>query len=232
MKNIYKGLLGIMLAILAVACQPEYDPGETAAVGYSGEWYYQIYNADTLFQDYDYHGDVFLTYGTTNDLGDEIWIDDQDNAPLYMKAKFSVTGTPTSFAGTGISPNEIAIDYYGQPAFPDSGNVQIIDTMDYDYAVIELIGGEIIEDGAIVAADREESIADSIRIEVVGHAAVFHYTTREVMYHEVDTTTTPKIDTTYAIYVLERDEDFFEVLYPLDTFVYAGHRQTGWEVYY
>ena len=224
MKTIYKGLIAILLLAVLGGCQEEFDPGSTEAVQFAGEWFYEVQLTDgTVLAEYDYHGDPLLTYNTSDNLPDEIWIDDQDNPPFYMKAKAKINGESSSFTGTGISPNEIAIDYYGIPDAPEADGVAVTDTMDYDYAAIELIEGEILEGAAKVWQDKEQAPADSIRIKVVGHAAVFHYTSKEINYSNADTS--------YTYYILERDTDFLEVLGPLDTIIYSGHRQTGWEVY-
>ena len=224
MKTIYKGLIAIFLLAVLGGCQEEFDPGSTEAVQFAGEWFYQVQlNDGTVLSDYDYHGDPVLTYNTSDNLPDEIWIDDQDTWPLYMKAKAKVDGESSSFTGTGVSPNEIAIAYYGIPEAPEADGVAVTDTMDYDYAAIELLEGEILEDAAKVWQDKEQAPADSIRIRVVGHAAVFHYTSKAINFSNEDTT--------YTYYILERDTDFLELLFPLDTIIYSGHKQTGWEVY-
>ena len=232
MKTVYKSLIGLVLIALAGSCQPEFDPGETAAVGFSGEWYYQIWADDTLYQDFDYHGDVLLTYGTANDVADEIWIDDQDNGPFYMKSMFTITGTPEAFEGTGeLAPNEYNIAYYGDPAYPDEDGVEVKDTI-YDIIAVEFLSGEILQDVAKVYADLEQAPTDSIRLVVAGYGGILNYITREVMYHEIDSTVDPVVDTIYPIYVLDRQEPFIDTFHLVsDTLVYQGHKQTGWEVY-
>ena len=95
-----------------------------------------------------------------------------------------------------------------------------------DYALVEVIEGKIIKNGATVEPDPEKTVTDSIYIKFKFSSAALRYISRVTYHHDEDGV----IDDT--IYHTERAADFYEELDILDTIIISGHKQTGWEVYF
>ena len=216
MNKIYLIILSIALVLFISSCQEVFDPGATEAESYAGDWYYGVYGGEGDLQYpidalYSYESPL-LTYNTSSNTSNEIWVDDQD---LYwgLKAKVTVTGDAMSFSsGEGIN-----LSYVAEPEAPASGGVTIKDTID-DYAIFKIDEAKIMTGAATVWADREHAPADSIYMKFTFYPAVFTYVSKEI-----DTESTGKK------IILERTG--YEILPDWsDTYIIQGHRQTGWEV--
>lgn len=214
MKKYFKYIIAIFaVTILISSCEEEFEPGATEAFDYSGDWYYQLQLEDgTVLADFDYHGDMLLTYNTANNTSNEVWFDDPGY--LFFKAKFTLNGSSESFSSQSSQLNLYEI---GPPSdFPEVDGAEHKDTI--AYGEVELLEGKILEDAAKVYADRENAPSDSIYLKVQFNSVVYTYLI-DMNVSGSDTTYTP---------VQQGD---FESLEDYEIYVASGHRQTGWEVY-
>jgi hypothetical protein len=219
----------VIVLTLFTSCQKEYDPGATEAGQYAGEWFCEIAEEDgSVFWSYDLAYAYFLDYGleslvltysTADNAANEFWIDDQQWY-VEFKAKVTVDGNAESFHTTGPTPN-----LYGgidADSVPVAAGVPL--QVYAPYGLLEIMDGKILDDAATLWYDMEQSTTDSIYFELVFSEGLFNYTSEQIIYHD---TTGVAIDT---YYVFKEDADFFTAGDPIDTLIYSGHRQTGWEV--
>jgi len=238
MKKTY--LLIIAMSIIGVACQEEFEVGNTNTAEFAGEWFYEVRTSDgevyydmaELFS-YDMINSPLLTYNSSANKSNEVWVDDQDFF-FPIKSKFAINGTPGGFT-TGYAVNELVL---ADPDVPEEdeedGKKVVIEMNDGDYYLAKILEAKIIKDGAIVRDDPEKSIADSIYVKFAFFGGNFKYTVKrniKVTYvTPVIPTTPPKDSATYdTTFVYTRDANFFEVLDPSDTMIISGYRQTGFE---
>ena len=211
-KIIY--IFGIMfIALIISSCEEEFEPGATEAFDYSGDWYYQLQLEDgTVLGDFDYHGDMLLTYNTADNTSNEVWFDDPGY--LFFKSKFQLNGSQESFSGATPALNLYEI---GLPSdFPKVDGAEHKDTI--AYGEVELLEGKILEDAAKVYADMQNAPSDSIYLKLQFNSVVYTYLI-DMNVSGSDTTYTP---------IQQGD---FESLEDFEIYVASGHRQTGWEVY-
>jgi len=237
MKNIL--VLFICFVFILTACQDEFDPGGTKTAGYAGEWYYHITASDgeTEYVSVDeiYAESLpLLTYNSTANNANEIWIDDQAYW-AWIKAKFTLTGTPENFKSTGIVVNEMMIETPEVDPEDEVEGTQLVEDLNDNWYLAELLDGRIMKDAATVWPDMQKAKADSIYLKFAFHGGRFHWTVkRNIKVDTVDriVPTTPATDSAVfdTSFVYVRDTNFFEVLDPFDTIYITGHRQTGWEV--
>lgn len=219
MKRIIKYFVFSVFVLVLFSCEQEYTVENTATAGFAGEWYYQLILSDgTVYWDYWYEGPTFNTYNSADNTPNELWFD--DNEELGVKALLQISGEPTSFTGTG----GINLSVVSEPdSIPVAAGVPLSVLVD-DYAYVELLEGKILKNAARVWQDKEQAVADSIYLKFQFSSATFNYTSRQVDRLEEDGSTT-------TFYVWEKDANYYTVGEVLDTLIWAGHRQTGWEVY-
>ena len=220
MKRIIKYFVFSVFVLVLFSCEQEYTVENTAVVAFAGEWFYELqYDDGSLIYSYDYHGPVMLTHNDADNSPDKLWLDDQDYS-IPVRALLNISGTPESFTSTGGINEFIVSD---PDSVPVAGGVPLSVVVD-DYAICEIIEGKILKDAARVWEDKEQAVSDSIFLKVQFSAATFNYTSREINRLEADGSTT-----TY--YIWEKDANFYQAGDVVDTFILAGHRQTGCEVY-
>ncbi|MEJ7646258.1 MAG: lipid-binding protein [Chryseolinea sp.] len=101
MKNIKRFLLIIVVAMFALACQEDLEPGGTKVQDLAGEWWvkYEVETSPGVFDDVGGGYYKMMTYNTAADA-EEIWIDDLEHFWEY-KVKAPVDLTSKSFAVSG-----------------------------------------------------------------------------------------------------------------------------------
>jgi hypothetical protein len=220
MKRMMKHSLLIVLVLTVCSCEKTFTPENTAMVGFAGEWYYKLFTiGGEEIYDYDYEGPLMMTYNSSENVPGKLWVDDN----LYtfpLKALMDISGSPGSFTGTG-GINLAVIPY--PDSIPAAAGVPLSVLVD-DFVYVEIMEGKILKDAARVWQDKEQAVTDSLYLVLKFSNAILYYTSREAVVQNEDGTRT-------TVYIWERDEDSYQVGEALDTFIVAGHRQTGWEVY-
>lgn len=138
MKNIL--YLFLLAAVVFTSCdtKEEWEQINSKAVDYAGEWYFAVKSGSNIYKDYD--GNKLLTYNTSADLENEIWID-AVGPEFTCKTKVNFTGSIENFVGKASAnvyvlskPNAIAGD--GENAVLKQ------------YDNITITKGKVIKDGA------------------------------------------------------------------------------------
>lgn len=100
MKNIVNALIFLIAANLVVSCDEggNLDPGATAVVEMSGDWFVQTFVGGEMVADYA----QISTYNTASDDGTEIWLDDHGNI-WDFKVKSPINLSALTFSGTNLN---------------------------------------------------------------------------------------------------------------------------------
>ena len=132
--NILKLLFCFTLIFGFTACDEGGDPnpGETAIVEVSGDWYVQL-----LVDGEDIYGIGYYllsTYNTSANNGNEMWIDDHELWPFKVKASVNISAK--TFEGSSLE-NE----YSYEDELEDGTKVDV-------FPIVTITNGQIVKDGA------------------------------------------------------------------------------------
>jgi hypothetical protein len=200
MKIAYIGL--VVVFFNACDIKKEYDSINSKTVNFAGDWYYQELSANTGVVNIDYQKYRLITYNTSANKSNEIWIDDQ-NRKINMKFKAVINGQLDSFAAD-YSPNV----YYDTTVFyPEQSKVVgAIDSALQLYEGFELLSGKIIKNAAY---SKTGMLVDSIFLHISAHLNRF-------IFINVD-------------YGIDTAWQYQSSVNLLEEFIISGHRFTGFQ---
>lgn len=107
MKRIYLLIMSVALVGVMASCENEIEPGQTAVMKMSNEWWGQIYvpgeNGELVDAGYGYQH--FLTSSTASGTSDSLFIDDFDSF-FELKAKVACDVNAMTFTTNGTPVRE------------------------------------------------------------------------------------------------------------------------------
>ncbi|MFW6327096.1 MAG: lipid-binding protein [Bacteroidota bacterium] len=214
MKKLFFLYMIGMLLIGMWSCEEDYVPESTNAVDFAGDWFYEVQSPDgDVYLSYDYESDFLMTYNSSENRENEVWIDDQE-VFLYFKSKFTLEGEPSEFSSSDLAINEY--EFHEPDEDPTSAGESA--EVEIDYGVVGISNGKILEDAATVWQDKEQATADSIYFETEFYTATFNFNSVE--------------SDTEGEFVWELDDPAFSIDEATEEiYVVSGHRKTGWEVH-
>jgi hypothetical protein len=157
-RNIFY-LFFVVISFVSCDMKEDFKPENSNAVDFAGEWNYGIYSADLATSYKIYDRNKLLTYNTSANLANEIWVvTNAVPADLKLKFKSTFTGDVSSFSSTVQSDN---VNFLTAPATAPGSVGATYQLVQYKTCAVQ--SGKIISKAAISKAGNP---TDSIYLQV------------------------------------------------------------------
>ncbi|WP_111708156.1 lipid-binding protein [Lutibacter citreus] len=208
----------ILFSFTINSCNEDVEVWDSNTLNYSGTYFWELLSEDgaDTFLSYDYDGQKILIYNTSDNVENEIWMEDTEHI-FPLKSKFSLQGNSESFSSTSTNFDELTNNLLAvelPSSTPSASNEELVE--DRDYIRNFIVEGKILSDAGTTASGNP---VDSLYIKIKLLSGTVKFTSYSVPVNlradpEVEEFAWEYVGVTYDS---TRDESY----------VISGYRKTG-----
>lgn len=178
----------VLFSFTISSCQEDVEVWDSNTLSYSGTYFWELLSEDMAdtYLPYDYKDQKLLIYNTSENIQNEIWIEDTQNI-FPLKSKFSLEGTSTSFMSKSmdfaeLTNNVVPIESLIEgtttvPALVKPTALNQEKVVDVDYIRAAILDGKILPKAGTTASGHA---VDSIYIKIKLYSGTVKYTSYSV----------------------------------------------------